>query len=49
MEEDIEKLKKKLRKQGFEFDENSDIPVHERYTKEEDFKSIKKRKREQNY
>jgi hypothetical protein len=47
MKEEIEKLRKKLKKQfenTYEVDENSDIPVHERRVKEEDIKSMKKRK-----
>jgi len=47
MEEEIEKLRKKLKKQfenTFEIDENSDIPIHERFVKEEDIKTLKKKK-----
>ena len=47
MKEEIEKLRKKIKKQfedKFEIDENSDIPVHERYVKEEDIKTLKKKK-----
>lgn len=46
MDEEIEKLKKKIKKkaeEGIEIDD-SDIPVHERYVKEEDIKKIKKNK-----
>lgn len=35
--DEIKKLRKKLKKEaeeGFEVDENSDIPVHERFVKE---------------
>ena len=42
MEDEINQLRKKIKKQAeelFEVDENSDIPVHERYVKE---KKIKK-------
>ena len=46
IDEEIEKLKKKIKKEAekhMEIDE-SDIPVHERYVKEEDIKKIKKKK-----
>jgi len=46
VEEEIEKLKKKIKKEAekhMEIDE-SDIPVHEKYVKEEDIKQIKKKK-----
>ncbi len=44
MKEEIENLRKKLKKQSvtFEIDE-SDIPVHERRVKEEDIKTLKKK------
>ncbi len=42
IDEEIEKLKKKIKKH-MEIDD-SDIPVHERYVKEEDIKKIKKKK-----
>jgi hypothetical protein len=51
MGDEIDKLRKKVKKQfenTFEVDENSDIPVHERYVKEEDFKKIKKKKNRSN-
>ena len=44
MEEEIEKFRKKIKKrfeQGFDIDD-SDIPVHERYAKEEDIKMLNK-------
>jgi len=47
IDEEIEKMKKKIKKEiekHIEIDE-SDIPVHERYVKEEDVKQIKKKKR----
>ncbi|MBW2980155.1 hypothetical protein KY360_01915 [Candidatus Woesearchaeota archaeon] len=46
IKEEIEKLRKKIKKkaeEGVEIDE-SDIPVHEKYVKEEDIKQIKKKK-----
>ena len=45
MEDEIEKLRKKIKKESedlFEVDENSDIPVHERYVKEKNIKKIRK-------
>ena len=47
MKEEMENMKKRLKKQAedmFEIDENSDIPIHERYVKEEDIKRIKRKK-----
>jgi len=44
--DEIEKLKKKIRKEveeNLELDEESDIPVHERYVKEEQIKRIKRK------
>ena len=44
--DEIEKLKKKIRKEAeenLELDEESDIPVHERYVKEEQIKKIKRK------
>ena len=46
--EEIGKLRKKIKKQieeNMEIDE-SDIPIHERFVKEEDIKKLKKRQRE---
>ena len=46
IEEEANKLKKKIKKEleeNMEIDD-SDIPVHERYVKEEDIKQIKKKK-----
>ena len=46
MEDEIENLKKKIKKQAekhMEIDD-SDIPVHEKYVKEEEIKKIKKKK-----
>ena len=48
MKEEIDKLRKKLKKQfedTFEVNEHSDFPIHEKYTKEEDIMAIKKKKR----
>lgn len=48
MKEEIEKLRKKLKKQYedlFEVNERSDFPVHDRFTKEEDILEMKKRKK----
>jgi len=42
--DEIDKIKKKIKKEieeGFEVDEDSDIPVHERYVKEKKIKKIK--------
>jgi len=46
MEDEINKLKKKLKKQAEEHMEidDSDIPVHEKYAKEGDIPTIKKKK-----
>lgn len=44
MNDIFQKLRKKLKKdieQGFEVDEGSDFPIHERHTKETDIQSIK--------
>ena len=44
--DEIEKIRKRIKKEAeesFEMDENSDIPVHERYVKEENIKRIKKK------
>ena len=46
--EEIEKLRKKIKKrfeETFEVDENSDIPVHERYVKDEDIRTLRKKKK----
>lgn len=46
MKEEIEKLRKKLKKQfenTFETNENSDIPIHEKRVKQEDIKTLKKK------
>lgn len=43
-----EKIRKRIKKQfeeSFEVDEDSDIPVHEKYAKEEDIKTLKKKKK----
>lgn len=45
---DVDKFRKKIKKeieQTFIIDENSDFPVHERYTKESDIMTMKKKKR----
>ncbi len=45
---DLNKFRKKIKKeieQTFTIDENSDFPVHERYTKESDIMTMKKKKR----
>ena len=45
---EIERLRKKIKKeieQTFTVDENSDFPIHERYTKESDIMTMKKKKR----
>ena len=47
MKEEIERLRKKLKKKfegSFEVDE-SDIPVHEKYVKDEHIRTLKKKKR----
>ncbi|MFH2027970.1 MAG: hypothetical protein ABIJ08_02440 [Nanoarchaeota archaeon] len=47
MQEEFEKLKKKIKEkfeQTFEVD-GGDIPVHERYVKDEDIRTLKKKKR----
>ncbi len=44
----IEQLRKKLRKEiekTFVVDEESDYPIHERYTKEDHFLTMKKKKK----
>ncbi len=47
----FDQIKKKLKKEvekNVEIDEGSDLPVHERFTKQEDFPTIKeKQKRKQ--
>ncbi len=48
VEDEIENLKKKIKKQAekdMEID-GSDIPVHEKYVKEEDIKKAKKKKQD---
>jgi hypothetical protein len=48
MDEEIDKIKKKIKKQleeNMELDD-SDIPVHERYVKEEDIKKAKKKNKD---
>ncbi|MFA6888995.1 MAG: hypothetical protein WC254_05880 [Candidatus Woesearchaeota archaeon] len=44
---DIDKIRKKIQKeveQTFTVDEHSDFPIHERYTKESDIITLKKKK-----
>ncbi len=46
----FEKLRKKLRKETehtFEIDERSDLPIHERYTREEDILTMKEKKKQE--
>ena len=48
MDDLFKKLRKKLRKEYeniFEVDEKSDLPIHERYTKEEDTQQMRQEKR----
>lgn len=43
--DELEKIRKRIRKESeelFEVDENSDIPIHERYVKEKNIKKIRK-------
>lgn len=45
--DELEKIKNKLKKKfekNAEIDEGSDLPVHEKFTKEEDILKIKKKK-----
>ena len=47
MDDLFKKLRKKLRKKYeniFEVDEKSDLPIHERYTKEEDIPQMRQEK-----
>ena len=44
MDDEFGKIRKKLKKkaeEGFEVDEDSDIPVHEKYVKEKKIKRMK--------
>lgn len=43
--DELKKIKKKLKKEFdeiFEVDEDSDLPVHEKFTKEKKIKKVKK-------